>query len=293
MVSPKAKKGSRGSTAKDNSLWLAPTPSKRWGELFFFYYSWTWITWALGIIVGLGLYKTFDKLGYLMIGVCGGLPCFLLPLVIVGEADRSTPITQRWWFKANVWIAIYSFIGNYFWTHYFYQLLGAQYLFPSYLLNRVPIPLYLLTHAYFCFYHSISNMTLRRLDNTQWVASLPRPARLVVQAVAVVVLSYITAYMETLTIAHFEYYTFTDKTAMYTVGSLFYAIYFFISFPMFRRMDETATDKWTWTRAACDSLAAGMIVTILLDFWRLFVGPIAAYKPSYDGPASAGISFMS
>ncbi len=25
---------------------------------------------------------------------------------------------------------------------------------------------------------------------------------------------------------------------MYTVGSLFYAIYFFVSFPMFYRMDE-------------------------------------------------------
>lgn len=27
---------------------------------------------------------------------------------------------------------------------------------------------------------------------------------------------------------------------MYTVGSLFYAIYFFVSFPMFFRMDEDA-----------------------------------------------------
>lgn len=29
-----------------------------------------------------------------------------------------------------------------------------------------------------------------------------------------------------------------DKERMYTVGSLFYAIYFFVSFPMFFRMDE-------------------------------------------------------
>jgi hypothetical protein len=101
-------------------------------------------------------------------------------------------------------------------------------------------------------------------------------------ALVVVSLSYATAYMETLTIAHvgdpplqhgrsavsqirfwgctegvlaelfwaqalgpalflmpqYPYYTFVDRNKMYTIGSLFYAIYFFVSFPMFYRMDE-------------------------------------------------------
>ena len=39
--------------------------------------------------------------------------------------------------QANVWIAIFSFVGNYFWTHYFYRLLGASYTFPSWRLNDV------------------------------------------------------------------------------------------------------------------------------------------------------------
>lgn len=60
---------------------------------------------------------------------------------------------------------------------------------------------------------------------------------------------------------------------MYTVGSLFYAIYFFVSFPAFFIMDESLR-KWSLARAASDSLAAGMLVTILLDFWRLAVGPL-------------------
>jgi hypothetical protein len=33
----------------------------------------------------------------------------------------------------------------------------------------------------------------------------------------------------------FKYYTFVDKAAMYKVGSLFYAIYFFVSFPIYFR----------------------------------------------------------
>ena len=39
--------------------------------------------------------------------------------------------------QANVWIAIFSFIGNYFWTHYFYKILGATYTFPAHRLNDV------------------------------------------------------------------------------------------------------------------------------------------------------------
>ena len=61
---------------------------------------------------------------------------------------------------------------------------------------------------------------------------------------------------------------------MYSVGSLFYAIYFFVSFPMFFRMEEKPRPKWTVQKAALDSLAAGMLVTILLDFWRLALGSI-------------------
>lgn len=39
--------------------------------------------------------------------------------------------------QANLWVAIFGFIGNYFWTHYFFNLLGAAYTLPSYMLNGV------------------------------------------------------------------------------------------------------------------------------------------------------------
>ena len=73
-------------------------------------------------------------------------------------------------------------------------------------LAQVPITLYFMTHAYFCFYHAVSNVLIRRLSHAtqQW-----RPAtRRVATAVLVFVLSYATAVTETLTIAHFPYYTF-------------------------------------------------------------------------------------
>lgn len=64
-----------------------------------------------------------------------------------------------------------------------------------------------------------------------------------------------------------------DRSRMYTIGSLFYAIYFFVSFPAFYVMDESVR-KWSLVRAVTDSLAAGMLVTILLDLWRLGIGPL-------------------
>ena len=56
---------------------------------------------------------------------------------------------------------------------------------------------------------------------------------------------------------------------MYRVGSLFYAIYFFVSFPVFFKMDEEVQIGCSMRTAACESLASGMLVTIILDFWRL------------------------
>ena len=70
------------------------------------------------------------------LGLMAALPCMLLPPLLQPAAEREKPLVQRYWFKANAWIAMFSFIGNYFWTHYFYHLLGASYTFPAHQLNQ-------------------------------------------------------------------------------------------------------------------------------------------------------------
>ena len=67
---------------------------------------------------------------------------------------------------------------------------------------------------------------------------------------------------------------------MYSIGSLFYAIYFFVSFPAFFVMDEYPRHRWTLLGAARDALASGMAVTILLDLWRLGIGPLEKAAPA-------------
>jgi cycloeucalenol cycloisomerase len=60
----------------------------------------------------------------------------------------------------------------------------------------------------------------------------PGLKRRVLYITTVFVLSYFTAFMETLTISSIPYYTFEDR------GSAFYGIYFLGSFPAFLEFDS-------------------------------------------------------
>jgi len=55
---------------------------------------------------------------------------------------------------------------------------------------------------------------------------------------------------------------------------------------MFFRLDETSAARCSAWRTVVDSLAASMLVTLLLDFWRLGVGAL-------DGDVVSGLPWMS
>lgn len=261
------------------SLWLASNPSKRWGELFFLFYCPFWLTLCLGVIVPYKLYESFTEIEYLLLGLAAAVPAFLIPLVFVGKADTHKCLSDRYWIKANIWIIIFSYVGNYFWTHYFFTVLGASYTFPSWKMNNVPHTTFLLTHVCFLFYHMVSNLTLRRLRHS--IADLPQSIQFATEAAWILALSYFIAYLETLAISNFPYYDFVDRATMYKVGSLFYAMYFLVSFPMFSRVAEKDGDAWDLPRVAVDALGAAMLVTIILDLWRISLGSVVPSSQSY------------
>lgn len=264
---------------RDEPRWLSAREAKRHTEQVFLALSVAWIT-VFGLVTATQVYKQFGDFEYMALALGISLPFLFVPLLFPAAAEKNTPITERYFFKANVWIWLFGFVGNYFWTHYFYKVLGASYSFPvTIMLNDVPFFLYLITHAYFCSYHTVSTILLRRFWTSSWYPS-NGVLRFIVSSLLIFVMSVITAFMETYTISEVPYYSHTDKFLMYTVGSVFYAIYFCVSFPMFYRLDEEAGDKWDLPRATIDSLAAGMTVTIFLDFWRLLL-------PSIEGSALA------
>lgn len=80
--------------------------------------------------------QDFTPTHYMVTGLVIALPPMILPLLFPGS-DASIPWAQRYTTKANVWIFILSWMANYFWTHYFYQVLGATYTFAAWRLNDV------------------------------------------------------------------------------------------------------------------------------------------------------------
>lgn len=247
-------------------------PSKLAYEQFVSAYTPVWMG-LFGIIVIFQLYEDFTAFSYLF--VCGGLslPFLLQPILLpsggFNSPDAERPLLQRYSFKANVWIAVYSFIGNYWYTHYFYSVLKAQYTMPSHRLNNVPIAMFFATHFYFSSYHLASNMLLRKIA-TSYQAGTRRTILLVA---VVIVFSYFTAFMETLSIASFPYYSFEDRDMAYTVGSAFYGVYFLVSFPGFfvfdNDVDIPEAPKISVWQTFLDSCGHGMIILTLLDFVRL------------------------
>ena len=83
------------------------------------------------------LVQSWSEWEYLACGILVACPLLVVPIVNPCKADIGKPFIERYWVKAQAWLAIFGFIGNYFWTHYFFQLLGASYTMPSHRLNNV------------------------------------------------------------------------------------------------------------------------------------------------------------
>jgi cycloeucalenol cycloisomerase len=262
---------------KTVQAWLPPknNAAKREFEIYSILYTIVWIGVFMMVIVW-QLYEKFTANSYLQLCVPLALPFLLQPILFPTKAEKTLPLPLRYSFKANVWLAIFSFVGNYWYTHYFYSVLQARYTFPAHRLNDVPIALYFATHFYFVTYHTFSNIILRRIETRY----LPGTARTVFFWAAVCVFSYFTAFMETLTISSFPYYSFQDRYMAYTLGSAFYGLYFLVSFPVFYRIDEkigqvvdgNLVAPHTMFQTVFESLGACMLVLIFLDAGRLYCG---------------------
>jgi cycloeucalenol cycloisomerase len=224
-------------------------------------------------------------------GRWGDLPLNLLmlaifaPLLVVPALLRDeTGLGRRWyqtyWFKLNLWIGIFAAIGSYFGSEYFFDVLGMVYNYPqlhwrfdSVLLGSgtqtVPLIMYTSAHFYFVTYHTGAVVVMRRVRTSRW---LGRPW---LWPLTVMGAAYFFAWAETFfmtdpSIAAQFYYR--DLPRMLRWGSLFYACYFFVSFPMIYRLDEGPDDNWSLGRTAVEALAAGMLVLLLLDNVTRFVG---------------------
>lgn len=274
VSSDKAKNPTNQSTS-----WFAANPSKAYYEKISLMWAPLSMLALLAGVLGTPLYKYCDRNSFLAITVVGCLPGVLVPLLFPCKADRGRPYSQRFWVKGSIWIAIFGFYGNYFWTHYFYELLGAQYLFDSYRFNDVPVVTFTATFFYFTFYFNLVNIILRRVAS--FTHDLPSFARGLLWWSNICALAYGTAVFEAVSIQHFPLYTYTEREAFLLIGSVVYGLYFVVGFPMFFSLDENyqrsttgGVSQVSLRDASMSAFAATAIVTLLLDLWRLLLGSI-------------------
>lgn len=234
-------------------------------------YTPIWIG-IMAIIVLGEWYERFSPNDYLLTGLCLSLPCVLVPLVLARNdpAEKCIPLFSRYIMKANVFIGILGYLGNHFYTHYFYKVLGMRYTGPlaegkGLDINRVPLSMYAMTHVYFMSYHILVAPVLRATDTL----FAHRNLKLISMVLVVCVVAFLTAFAETLTISRFPYYTYPDFYQMLTKGSVFYGTFFVVTFPWFYRLDEDPTRLWPLSRVVVEALAAMMIVLLCADVWRL------------------------
>lgn len=249
--------------------WRPHNPSKAFGEQFMLLYSPLWMG-VVAIIVNRKWYEVFTPNDFLAVGIALALPCISGPLLLANKEEKKVPIFERFIVKANIFIAVVGYIGNHFYTHYFYNVLGAHYTGPlgegrGLEINKVPVSMFLMTHVYFMSYHILVAPLLRALKNLFSGAA----SQCAGVALFVLLIALFTAFAETWTISSFPYYTYPDLNEMLTKGSVFYGTYFVVTFPWFFRLDEEPDNPWSISRVIIEALAAMMVVLLCADFWRL------------------------
>lgn len=262
------------------SHWFSDNPEKAWVEKTFLIYSPVWMV-MMGLMMITGWDKTFSNTALLVHGLLVALPVLFVPMLL-HHKHSTVPWHQSYWFKANLYLFSFGFFGNYIGSEYFFDVLGMVYHYPNatttldaMLVGQgdqpVPVIMYLYTHAYFMTYHTTAVLLLRRVVSS----GIPfTHLSLIPLALAV---GFAWAWLETKAMANplmATSFYYTNMPAMLKFGSLIYATYFVVSFPIYYYLDENPAAPWDIFKVAAASLSASMLVFYLLDLCAHWVGTL-------------------
>lgn len=272
--------------------WFSQNPDKAWGEKFFIIF----------IPIFFAYNALIQQMGWLDAGTTWHIIqnaimwvpyCILLPWWL--RRNSGVIWYQSYWFKYNVYMAVYVFFATYFHTEYFFEVLGLRYRFDDVSLyfdsvlvgpdeataaqewQKVPPGMYLNAIAFFVVYHAAAIVLMRRvrtmtLDWRLW------PRRLA-WVVIVAVTAWFFAWAET-----FFYITesaeanvwYVDLQRMLVLGSIYYALYFLVSFPNVYRLDESPEPaaRWSIPRTIIEAGFVSMLTLFLLDLATMIFGKL-------------------
>ncbi len=257
--------------------WFSENPDKAWVEKFFLLYSPVWMaSMAMMMLTGWG--AVWGDTAMLLHAFATAMPAFIIPM-LVARRYTDKPWHQSYWFKANLYIFIFGFFGNYFGSEYFFDVLGMVYTYPNITSNLdsalvgsgeqvVPLIMYAYTHVYFMTYHATANIALRKLNSLA-------PFKWLLFPLFVFLIGYAWAWMETRAMANpliAENFHYEKMELMLAYGSAIYATYFIASFPIYYFLDETREKSWSLLQTVAGGLSASMLTFYLLDMAARLVG---------------------
>lgn len=266
--------------ATGSPRWLSPNPDKAWVEKFFLAYTPAWMA-SMGFMMLTGADKSWSDAALLAHALATALPVLLVPMLLAGR-QGGVPWRRSYWLKANLYLFVFGFFGNYFGSEYFFDVLGMVYRYPNATTTldsalvgtgtqSVPLIMYCYTHVYFMTYHATANVALRRLRQ------LPLPAMGLLFPVFVCLIGYGWAWAETRAMANplmAASFWYEKMDAMLKYGSAIYATYFVASFPIWYFLDERPEQRWTPAQAVAGGLSASMLTFFMLDFAARWVGSL-------------------
>lgn len=280
-----------GTKSTSRAYWFSQNPDKAWGEKFFLTFVPVFFLYN-GVIQSMGWLDTND-FWHVVQNLGMWLPyCVLLPAWL--RRDSGVAWQESYWFKFNVYMFVFVFFVTYFHTEYFFELLGLRYRFDEVTLyfdaalvgpdeataaatyQKVAVGMYLNAIAFFVVYHAVAIICMRRIKTM--TLGLGEGAQRAAWFAIVGLAALFFAWAETrlyITQSASTNVWYVDLDAMLLWGSVFYSMYFLVSFPSVFRMDEKMSEpRWSISRTIIEACAASAISLLLLDLWGNFIGPI-------------------
>ncbi|GBG33886.1 Cycloeucalenol cycloisomerase [Hondaea fermentalgiana] len=257
---------------------FSENPEKAWTEKFYLAYSPVWAA-LFGAWCFSGVHLLVGDLGNILATLVIAAPNILVPLLY---CPTNKPWYQTYWFKFSVWVAIFTFEASYFFTEYFFDVLGMKYAFNHLSWNFdsihvgkgvqvVPVMMYMHGWYFFITYHACSVVFIRMFRTAPVVRDSA-----IAQAFAVFASSLLFAWGEikaTTMEAIDDLFAYKDMDWALTWGALCYSCYFVPSFPMVYGLDEStdSSKHWSLRRTVESAFAAAMVAFTLLDLVTQFV----------------------
>lgn len=257
--------------------WFSQNPDRARAEKFFLTWTPVWMA-LMALMMFTGWTRTASDTQLIIHSLLVALPLVVIPALWF---PKDIPWYRQYAFKANVYMAVFSFFGNYVGSEYFFDVLGMVYAMPNATTTldarlvgsgeqTVPVIMYFYTQAYFMTYHTTAIIALRKLMSAarQTPSLASTVLRGVMFLVCVVAVGYAWAWLETRAMANplmTQTFWYKDMEAMLAWGSLAYATYFLASFPIFFFLDEDGRKPWSLPVTASAGMSASLLTFYFLE----------------------------